>query len=408
MIQYNLIQLQADDVMKDSRRFANIGSVFIYELIRIVRHKDLRIMVLVAPLLYGILLTSVYYSASLKDLKMGVVDLDNTRLTRLLVRWMDVTSGIKVTGRFENERVAKDELLKGDIDSYVVFPKDFTEEIKRGGDGSTLLMVNASNIIKANPIILSFMQATRTASAALFINYARKKGNSFRKAYALNQSLVPDINILFNPDLEYSLFILPGILFMILQQILLVALTFTFSEERSLGSFQTVINEGATSTFAFFAGKMLPHLLLQNLYSIVFIYIILPGYGIYAVSHPVLILGFVYFSLVTISIFAAALSLLFKNPAHALISLMFFTLPAFFLSGYSWPKNALVAPLQWLGFLLPSTHFLNPFRMMILGDIPWDAVAPEILHLAILQLLYGSILFLGIHFTVRSIVKSGV
>lgn len=361
-----------------------------YEARRMVLHRDLRLLVFGAPILYGVLLSSVYVAGSLRDIHVGVIDRDGTRLSRLLVRMLDATSGIRVVGRYESIHAARRDMIDGQIEGYVVIPDGFTEEIKRGSDASALLAVNASNIVQVNPVLMSFSQATQTASAALFVRYAQKKGNSFRRAFSINQALQADISQAYNPDLEYSVFILPGLLLMILQQILLVALAFSITEERETGHEAEM--EGRLGGRTLLIGRIVPHVLAQLLYGVLFTWVVLPFYGIHPRSEPVLVLAFLVASLSAVSLFGATVSHFFQTTTSALIALMFFSVPAFFVSGYSWPTVALPEWLRLASSFLPSTHFLSPYRLLVLGHISWTDMGRPFAGLGVVLVFYAVML----------------
>lgn len=384
--------------MKCADMTRQLLAVFWHESRRLFLHADLRLLVFSAPLFYGVLLSSVYLVDSLGDIRVGVIDRDGTRLSRLMVRWLDASSGIRTVGAYENIGDARNDMLDGHMDGYVVIPEGFTDEIKRGSDARTLLAVNAANIIQINPILMSFSQATQTVSAALSIRYAQKKGNGFRRAFAMSQAVQTNVSFAFNPDLEYSVFILPGLLFMVLQQILLVALVFSITEKGGEGNAIAPSHEwkkGGVDRRLMVFGKMGPHVLAQLLYGVFFTWGLLPAFGIHPRSAPLLIAVFLLVSLTAISAFAGWISRFFSNATYALTALMFFSVPAFFLSGYSWPESALPDWLQAVSWLLPSTHILGPFRLLVLGDISWSEMAYPFAGLVWLVILYGGLLVLA-------------
>ena len=59
--------------------------------------------------------------------------------------------------------------------------------------------------------------------------------------------------------------------------------------------------------------------------------------------------------------------------------LMFYSMPAVLLSGFSWPHYAIGGFLKPLSYLSPATYAFTQIRLLILGDIPLKyAVIPSL------------------------------
>ena len=56
----------------------------------------------------------------------------------------------------------------------------------------------------------------------------------------------------------------------------------------------------------------------------------------------------------------------------------FFFLPSMLLSGFMFPFEAMPRPAQWIGEVLPLTHFLRIVRGVLLKGAPIEALAAEV------------------------------
>jgi ABC-2 type transport system permease protein len=68
----------------------------------------------------------------------------------------------------------------------------------------------------------------------------------------------------------------------------------------------------------------------------------------------------------------------------------FFFLPSMLLSGFMFPFEAMPRPAQWIGQILPLTHFLRVVRGILMKGAPIDALAGEVA--AIVVFLLGALL----------------
>jgi ABC-2 type transport system permease protein len=56
----------------------------------------------------------------------------------------------------------------------------------------------------------------------------------------------------------------------------------------------------------------------------------------------------------------------------------FFFLPSMLLSGFMFPFEAMPVPAQWIGEVLPLTHFLRVVRGILLKGAPIEALLVEV------------------------------
>ncbi len=71
-------------------------------------------------------------------------------------------------------------------------------------------------------------------------------------------------------------------------------------------------------------------------------------------------------------------STLARNQIQAMQMSMFFFLPSMLLSGFLFPFRGMPEWAQWLGELLPLTHFLRIVRGILLKGNGWPEVWPNL------------------------------
>ena len=85
---------------------------------------------------------------------------------------------------------------------------------------------------------------------------------------------------------------------------------------------------------------------------------------------------------------ALAISSLFKNREISMIVLLCTSIPALFLTGFSWPKEAMPEFLQWISWVIPSTAGIDGFlKLNQMGASLFD-VHNDWLILSILCIVY--------------------
>src|SRR6266511_1907562 len=77
------------------------------------------------------------------------------------------------------------------------------------------------------------------------------------------------------------------------------------------------------------------------------------------------------------------ISTLVRTQQQAMQASFFFMLPSILLSGFMFPRQAMPLVFQWLGLLLPLTHFLKVLRGILLKGVGLEALWPEVLFLLV-------------------------
>src|SRR5881392_3907661 len=74
-------------------------------------------------------------------------------------------------------------------------------------------------------------------------------------------------------------------------------------------------------------------------------------------------------------------STLVRTQQQAMQASFFFVLPNILLSGFMFPRQAMPVFFQWIGALLPLTHFLKVLRGILLKGVGVDALWREVVVL---------------------------
>lgn len=141
-------------------------------------------------------------------------------------------------------------------------------------------------------------------------------------------------------------------------------------------------------------GKIFPY------FSIGFVQVTL----VLAIASPVFhvpILGSIALLYGVVAIFIAAnlavgftFSTFAKTQLQAQQMAVFFLLPSILLSGFAFPFRGMPEWAQWIGTILPNTHFLRAVRGVMLKGNGWDEVAPQLWPLLLFLVAAGTLALL--------------
>ena len=191
---------------------------------------------------------------------------------------------------------------------------------------------------------------------------------------------------LYNPERRTAVFIVPGLVGVILTMTMMLMTALALVRERERGTFEFLIAT-PVRPLEVMLGKIIPYLLVGHLQVALVL-------GLGALLFQVPLHGsFVDLGLGALPFLAAMLAMGLVISAAAQTQFQatqmafFFFLPSMLLSGFMFPFEAMPRPAQWIGNLLPLTHFLRIVRGVLLKGAPIDALAGEVAAILVFLVL---------------------
>ena len=341
--------------------------------------KGVLLMLIIAPIIYGFFYPWPYSSEVVNHVPVGIIDHDNSNLSRTLVRYASASPYLD-TERFINEQAAKEAIWSDQIAGYMVIPTGLEEQVKSGEQAHVSVLGNGGYFILNKNVQLGFSQAVGTVSAGIKVKKSIAKG-AYASTAAQNTQAVPlRIMPLYNQTEGYGAYVVPAVSVIILQQTLLMATAMLigtwYEQRRHSTSIRGWLGRiGALSSLSFIVGC--------------FYY----GWAFELHHYPrgQNMLGTLLFLALfcpTVATLGCVLGLWFRQRERSMQILIFISLPIFFLSGYPWPVDQLPQVLQVIRWLVPTTPAINTSVQLNQMGASISQVAIGFYALAGLWLLY--------------------
>lgn len=189
------------------------------------------------------------------------------------------------------------------------------------------------------------------------------------------------VEVLFNPGLQTSAVMIPGIAGMILVFIGTVITSLGMVRERAAGTLEqlAVLPFRARDVLV---GKIVPYLVVAAVDMAV---VVLAGVVVFDVpfngSVWLFVLGSGLFLLVTLGI-GLLVSSVSENSGQAIQLALMTLLPQVLLSGLIFPLDAMAAGIRWIAYLLPLTYFVEIARAVMVRGAGIGAIGQPLLLLA--------------------------
>ena len=170
--------------------------------------------------------------------------------------------------------------------------------------------------------------------------------------------------------------------------VLMTALAVT--RERELGTMENLLATPARP-LEVMIGKIAPYFVIGLIQTSVILVLSWLLFDI-AVEGSValLMLGTALFIIVNLAI-GFTLSTLCKDQLQAMQSAFFFLLPSILLSGFMFPFRGMPVWAQWLGEILPATHFMRLVRGLMLKGAELGDVTGNLLALTAILLVVSAL-----------------
>jgi ABC-2 type transport system permease protein len=196
---------------------------------------------------------------------------------------------------------------------------------------------------------------------------------------------LPAPEVLFNPGLETSAIMVPGLMGVVLVFVGTIATALGVVRERQSGTLEQL----AVMPFRardVLAGKILPYLgvAVVDLAVIVAVGVLLFDVP-FAGSPLVFALGALLFLFVTVGV-GVLISTVSETQGQAIQLAIMTMLPQILLSGLIFPLQAMAAGVRWIGYLLPLTYFVQVARGVMVRGTPFEALLFPLGMLAVLGL----------------------
>jgi len=196
------------------------------------------------------------------------------------------------------------------------------------------------------------------------------------------------LEVLFNPGLETSAIMVPGLAAMILLFVGTIITSLGVVRERQAGTLEQLAVMPLSPTDVF-VGKIAPYFVVAALDMTV---VIVAGMWLFDVpfrgSVLAFALGALLFLFVTLGL-GVLISSVSENQGQAIQLALLLLLPQIMLSGLIFPLSSMPPGVRWIGYLLPLTYFVEIARGIMVRGAPMSALWPSYLYLAVI----GSVVF---------------
>lgn len=364
------------------------------EIKRISKNWILLFITLIAPAIAYLSIMWIFSDGVVRDVPISIVDLDNTSLSRNIVRQIDVTPTSEIKYKSLSLSDANNLMNKGKIDAIVVLPKGVEKDIYSGGSSSIAVYVNNMNVVKGGIVKAGLYKTLSTISAGIKVQTNMKKGFTQKQAIARAVPINMNAHLLFNPYTNYSYFLTLGLLPLMAVVFVFLGSVYVLGQELKEKTAGELMDIAENSVTVAIVGKFLPYTLLFFANVMFMNFILFSVLGTPLTGSLLIIL----FSELLLIIAYQLLAVLFLNiTSNMRLSLSLgsaYTMMALTFSGLTFPTMGMPIIAKIFSWIFPYTFWLKILISQSLRNESIIEIIPQFFILVVFIIL-GILSFKG-------------
>ena len=365
--------------------------IIVKEFIQLKRDRLTFGMIIGIPVLQ-LILFGYAINADPKRLPTAVLSADASPYSRSLL------AAMQTSGYFRVDRIAVDEeelerlLSRGEVTFAVTIPENFGRKLVRGERPVLLVEADATDPGAVGNAIAALGQLSFSA-------LERELGGALRELKPVAPPLDVRVHRRYNPEGVTAYNIVPGLIGTILTMTMVLMTGLAMTRERERGTFENLLSTPALP-IEVMTGKIVPYILIGLIQVTLIIAAALALFEVPMQGNPLLLYFVVFLFIAANLTLGITFSSLARNQLQAMQMTFFFFLPSILLSGFMFPFRGMPEWAQWLGSLLPLTHFLVLVRGIMLKGNGLADLLPQIWPILLFMLV---VIAIGLRFYKRTL-----
>jgi len=348
--------------------FARVRAVMGKEFIQMRRDRLTLGMIVGVPLMQ-IFLFGFAINANPKHLPTAVSIADPGTFSDSIVAALENSSYFEVVKATNSTTAARRMLDEGQVSFVVEIPANFSRDLVRGARPQLLVESDATDPAAGSNATGALPQ--------LFDNALRDDLNGPLAARALaTPAFDVVIHPLYNPEGITQYNIIPGLLAVILTMSMVLMTCLALTRERERGTYENLLAM-PVKPFELMLGKIAPNIIIGAVQSMLVLLVAKFVFGVPMIGSLALLAGALLLFVTANLAVGYTFSTIAQNQLQAMQMTMFFLLPAILLSGFAFPFRGMPVWAQWIGEILPATHFLRVVRGILLKGNGMAEIWPD-------------------------------
>ena len=355
-----------------------------------------------AGLIYPLLYSWMYGNGMVDEMPVAVVDLSQGEYSRRYVREVDACRECRIAYDCVSMAEAEDLMARQKIHGIICIPADFDRNIVRQDKAVISTFADMSSFLYYKSLMVATNKVMLDEVHKIQAEHYAAAGFAGIDAAQLITPVEYDEQLRYNPAMSYTLFFVPMVLMMILQQVMFYGSAMLAGTLRAqhrsfarltdnlsgFGMGRVVLGRGAAYFLVFMGLGVYGTLLVPHLFH-------LPQ-----AADWTAVLVLLLFYVADIIFFSFTWSTVIDRRETVFVLFLFMSPIAVFLTGLTWPASNFPPFWHWVSYLFPSTFGCKAF-LTLSNAGTLSAIAPEIKAMTLQTVIYYLLASLAVLFENR-------
>ncbi len=373
------------------------------ELRTIFKDSGVLLILIIAGLGYPILYSTVYLSESVDEIPVGIIDECGNSFSRGFASKIDATREVSLVGCV-NMDDAISKMKSRSIHGIIVIPKSFSKDIEGGKQTTVSLYVNMATFFIYKNIALACNYVMLEENKNISLKRLSADGLTEQEALASAEPLRNKMNILFNEGNGFASFFVPGVLVLVIHQLLFLGIGMvsgTRREERANSQVHTKEKVSQREVFRHIFGQGAAYFLIYSLIGSYILILVPRMFGLPHFASAWDIYRLLFPFLLAVIFFSQTCAVFIRNRETGMVMFLFFSVILLFLSGLTWPVSSFPAFWKYFSYIFPATFGVEGYLKINCMGADFSVIMPEFIALWAQAIFY----FITASFSYRYINK---
>lgn len=332
------------------------------------------------------------------EMPVGVVDQDNTHVSRAMIRQLDGFQTTHVVGHYANMNDAREAIQRNKIYAFLLIPKGTTDKLLNSEQPKISFYYSNVTLVAGSLLFRDLKTVASLGSAAVGAAKLSALGKTGDEIRTFLQPIAVDLHMVGNPWSNYNVYLSTAMVPGVLMIFVFLLVPYSIGTELKFHRSRQWLKVAGGNIYVAVAGKVLPQTIIFTLMMWCFEFYIF--YGLHF-PHPgglvpILLLGFL--SVIACQGFGIFAFGLMPSLRMSMSICSLWSVVSFSACGATFPVFAMDSMIQAMAQLFPLRHYYMIYQMCIFNGYPLTYAWFNIMAL----LLFACLPF----FTIRHIKKA--
>lgn len=359
------------------------------EFKQLLRNSFLPKLILIFPCMIMLLMPWAV-NLEIKNIQLNIVDNDHSVISQRLVNKIAASTYFRLIEVPSSYEEGLRNIEAGTADIVMEIPRHLERDWMNGQDAHILIAANAVNGTKGGLGSSYLASIVNDYAAELRAEHPKVAAHSEMASFSgAFPSILIDTQGLFNPNLNYKLYMIPALMVMLLTLICGFLPALNVVSEKEVGTIEQ-INVTPVPKFTFILAKLLPYWLIGFVVLTVCFVLAWLIYGILPVGHFLVIYFFAVLFVLVMSGFGLVISNYSATMQQSMFVMWFCLLIFILMSGLFTPVSSMPEWAQMITRLNPLRYFMQVMRMVYLKGSGILDLLPELGVLLFFAVVFNS------------------